>query len=46
MPYRLIQKGNKGYVINVDTKKKYSKNPIPISNAKKQLTLLEMLKKN
>lgn len=43
MPYE-IQKSGKGYfVVNLETKKKYSNNPIPKANAEKQMKLLQLI---
>ena len=46
MPYKLTKSGKGYYVINTDTKKKYSNKPIPKSNAQKQLKVLNDIYNN
>jgi hypothetical protein len=48
MPYKTEKVKGGYYVVNTDTKKKYSKKPIPKTNADKQLKILNILyaKKN
>jgi hypothetical protein len=45
MPYEIKKARGGYYVINKDTKKKYSKKPITKANAEAQLRILEAIKK-
>ena len=45
MPYKLKKAGTGYFVINTNSKKKYSKKPIPKLNAEKQIRLLRMIEK-
>ena len=45
MPYEIKKVARGYYVINKDTKKKYSKKPITKENAQAQLRILEAIKK-
>lgn len=46
MPYRIKKSKHGFYVENEDTGKKYSKHPIPLSNAKKQMAVLYLKTKD
>ncbi len=46
MPYKLKKMKNGYYVENIKTKEKFSKKPIPKSNAIKQKYVLELIDKN
>ena len=45
MPYALERWGNKAIVVNTKTGKHFSNSPIPLTNAKKQMSLLNMKEK-
>jgi hypothetical protein len=42
MPFKLERHAEKAIVVNTQTGKTYSKSPIPLVNAKKQLRVLQM----
>lgn len=44
MPFALEHWGNKAIVVNTQTGKHYSRSPIPVVDAKKQLRILEAYK--
>jgi hypothetical protein len=44
MPYALERWGNKAIVVNSQTGKHYSNSPIPLTNAKAQMRVLESVK--
>ena len=43
MPYAIERTGSKGTVMNTKTGKEYSKKPIPLASAKKQMRLLNAI---
>jgi hypothetical protein len=45
MPYTIIKSGSGYKVMNKQTKKYYSNNPIPKANAEAQMRLLELIYK-
>lgn len=45
MPFKLKEYKDGYKVYNIEKKKYYSKKPIPLSNAKKQLTILRKYEK-
>ena len=46
MPYIIEKWGSKGIVVNSKTGKHFSKNPIPLANAEKQIRLLRGVEHN
>lgn len=46
MPFEMKKSGKGFFVVNTDTDKKYSNNPIPKSNAEKQMKLLNIIENN